>query len=290
MEVRAVDLPELRAELASFATSAEGISYWEEHARTLDYYQKTGTNAQGLTSAVQDALNGDLFAVSASMAELAAAAGQSLDLFDMEVQDLPVPAGVLVFEKPPEILRGHEDGEPTIIHGATWMAGDDGEGGYVWITPIAEQGGHSHLLLGGPVLLPFGMADYLASIGRADLTRELNLVDHLITTLRAAWLLMRQPLAEDTEIQPTRAVRKRLQRIGRKPAAVRLIELRRPKGVTGQGDGDREYHHQWIVRGHWRQQWYPARQVHRPVWIAPHIKGPEGAPLIGGEKVNFLKR
>jgi hypothetical protein len=69
-----------------------------------------------------------------------------------------------------------------------------------------------------------------------------------------------------------------------------VIELRRPKTSSGPGDGDREYHHQWIVRGHWRQQWHPKRQVHRPVWIAPHIKGPEGAPLIGGEKVYALKR
>jgi hypothetical protein len=39
------------------------------------------------------------------------------------------------------------------------------------------------------------------------------------------------------------------------------------------------------VRGHWRQQWYPSIQDHRPVWIAPHRKGPEDAPMLGGEKV-----
>lgn len=290
MNIRPQDLPELRAELASFAGSADGASYWDEHAETVDYYQKTATDGDHLGSAVQKALSGDLFAVSGPMGELAAAAGQSLGLFDMEVQDLPTPAGVLVFEQPPELLHGVDDGTPIVIHGATWTVGDDGEGGYVWIIPIAEQVGHSHLLLGGPALLPFAMSDYLASVGRSEFTREKNLFDHLITTMRAAWLLMQQPLAEETEVQPDRAVRKRLRRIGHEPAPVRLIELRRPKTATGTGDGDREYHHQWIVRGHWRQQWYPARQVHRPVWIAPHIKGPEGAPLIGGEKVNFLKR
>ncbi|MEU1447077.1 hypothetical protein [Streptomyces mirabilis] len=290
MNVRAVDLPELRAELASFASSAAGASYWEEHAETVDYYQRTATDGDHLGNAVRDALNGDLFAVSGPMGELAATASQSLGLFDMEVQDLPTPAGVLVFEQPPQLLHGVDDSTPIVIHGATWTAGDDGEGGYVWIIPIAEQGAHSHLLLGGPALLPFSMADYLASVGRSEFTREKNLFDHLITTMRAAWLLMQQPLAEETEVQPDRAVRKRLRRIGHEPAPVRLIELRRPKSSGGQGDGDREYHHQWIVRGHWRQQWYPARQVHRPVWIAPHVKGPEGAPLIGGEKVNFLKR
>ena len=111
-----------------------------------------------------------------------------------------------------------------------------------------------------------------------------------LNILKAAWLLMQQPLANVTEVEPDRAVRKRLRRAGAKPATVRVIELRRPKGGGSPGDGDREYHHQWIVRGHWRQQWHPKRQVHRPVWIAPHIKGPEGAPLIGGEKVYALKR
>lgn len=291
MQVRAVDLPELRAELASFADSAEGVSYWEEHAATVEHYRTTAASGRQLGDVVRDALNGDLYAVSGPMAELAATAGQSLDLFDMDAQDLPTPNGVLIFEQSPQLLHGpDEDGTPIVIHGATWTARNDGRGGYVWITPIAEQGGHSHLMLGGPALLPFAMADYLASIGRTGMTREKNLFDYLITTMRAAWLLMQQPLVEETEVQPDRAVRKRLRRAGREPVAVRLIELRRPKSSGGQGDGDREYHHQWIVRGHWRQQWHPKRQVHRPVWIAPHIKGPEGAPLIGGEKVNVLKR
>jgi hypothetical protein len=100
---------------------------------------------------------------------------------------------------------------------------------------------------------------------------------------------MQQTLAQTTEVHVDRAARKRLRRLGQEPTPVRVIELRRP-AHSGSGDGSREFHHQWIVRGHWRQQWYPAREVHRPVWIAPHIKGPEGAPLIGGEKVYAWKR
>jgi hypothetical protein len=291
MDVRAVDLPELRAELAAFAESEEGTAYWVSHTETVSYYKTTGTSSDELGRTVERALRGDLYAVSAPMAELAATAGQSLDLFDMDVHDLPTPTGVLIFEQPPQLLDGLDaDDKPVRIHGATWAAGDGGGGGYVWITPIAEDGGHSHLTLGGPALIPFAMADYLTPMGVTGLSRDKNLFDCLIGTLRAAWLLMQQPLAEETELQPARAVRKRLLRAGREPASVRLITLRRPKTGSGQADGDREYHHQWIVRGHWRQHWYPKRQVHRPVWIAPHIKGPEGAPLIGGEKVNILKR
>jgi hypothetical protein len=39
------------------------------------------------------------------------------------------------------------------------------------------------------------------------------------------------------------------------------------------------YRNRWVVRGHHRAQWYPASQAHRVIWIAPYIKGPDGAPL-----------
>ena len=29
----------------------------------------------------------------------------------------------------------------------------------------------------------------------------------------------------------------------------------------------------WVVRGHWRNQWYAADGVHKPKWIHPHFKG-----------------
>ena len=47
--------------------------------------------------------------------------------------------------------------------------------------------------------------------------------------------------------------------------------------------------HRWVVRGHWRNQpWGPGRELRRPVYILPHIKGPDGAPLIGGERVTTV--
>lgn len=43
---------------------------------------------------------------------------------------------------------------------------------------------------------------------------------------------------------------------------------------------ERRYKHTWWVSGHIRAQWYSTIQAHRPKWIAPYLKGPEGAPLI----------
>lgn len=42
------------------------------------------------------------------------------------------------------------------------------------------------------------------------------------------------------------------------------------------GDGTREYHCRWLVRGHWRR----IEQARR-VWVRPYIKGPAGAPWRG---------
>lgn len=101
---------------------------------------------------------------------------------------------------------------------------------------------------------------------------------------RALCYLLRQRVAEETVVGPDRAARRRMKREGKEPAPVRLISIR-GASASGGGDGSREYVHRWIVRGHWRRQWYRSIQAHRPIWITPYVKGPEDAPLLGGQKV-----
>lgn len=101
---------------------------------------------------------------------------------------------------------------------------------------------------------------------------------------RALCYLLRQRVAEETVAHVDRAARRRMAREGKEPPPVRVIAIR-GASAHGGGDGSREYVHRWIVRGHWRRQWYPSIQSHRPIWITPYVKGPEDAPLLGGEKV-----
>lgn len=96
-------------------------------------------------------------------------------------------------------------------------------------------------------------------------------------------------LAEQSTERPPRPERRRAERAGLPERDVRVVRLRR--GVSGGGgDGSgREYRHRWVVRGHWRQQpWGPGRAFRRPVYVLPHVKGPEGAPLLGGERVTVV--
>lgn len=46
--------------------------------------------------------------------------------------------------------------------------------------------------------------------------------------------------------------------------------------------GDGNYSHRWIVQGHWRNQPYKenGETVHKVIWIAPYVKGPDDKPLI----------
>jgi len=95
-------------------------------------------------------------------------------------------------------------------------------------------------------------------------------------------------LTQDVVRPAPRAEHRRTQRAGLPDRPVHTVRLRHTERGSGQaGASTREYVHRWVVRGHWRQQpWGPGRAYRRPTWINPHPKGPAGAPLIGGERVN----
>lgn len=62
---------------------------------------------------------------------------------------------------------------------------------------------------------------------------------------------------------------------------VHFIDLRAAESEsTDEATAGAEYRHRWIVRGHHRAQWYPSLQGHKLIWIAPYVKGPEGAPML----------
>ncbi|RKW71787.1 hypothetical protein [Galactobacter caseinivorans] len=112
----------------------------------------------------------------------------------------------------------------------------------------------------------------------------------IATVLLTAFLFMQQN--ELTTVKPTKVrvphpKKPREQRT----ALVSVIDMRRyePTPHTKSGDPRRTTDHRWVVSGHWRNQWYPSRNVHRPKWIPGHIKGPEGAPLRHVEKVHALR-
>lgn len=109
----------------------------------------------------------------------------------------------------------------------------------------------------------------------------------------AAYQLATQAnLTETAELRTPRPERRRTQRAGLPERDVRIIQLKRSvaadRDTEQTPDAGREWRHRWVVRGHWRNQWYPSLDDHRPKWIAPYLKGPADAPLLGGDKVTIV--
>ena len=51
----------------------------------------------------------------------------------------------------------------------------------------------------------------------------------------------------------------------------------------------RTYSHRWVVRGHWRRQWYPSQNRHHPIWITEYIAGPDNSPVKLSDKVTIIR-
>jgi hypothetical protein len=104
----------------------------------------------------------------------------------------------------------------------------------------------------------------------------------LFAFLLTSLLWIDQTIVVAKDATADRAVRRRLAREGLEhDPAVRVVTLRRQsREGAASGDGEHvEWSCQWIVRGHWRQQFYPGTGERRPLFILPYVKGPEDKPL-----------
>lgn len=162
------------------------------------------------------------------------------------------------------------------------------------------------LALGRYLWVPFGelpgLPDIDTALGMANISiagrrnSTLALSDEQLSAARAmallktSWLLIKQEgISDQEEVAAPKATARQLTRLGHPTDAVRVIDIRRRGGGTKTGEaGPSPYGVRWMVDGHWRNQWYPSLNAHRPKWISPYLKGPEDAPLLTGEKVKRL--
>jgi hypothetical protein len=131
-------------------------------------------------------------------------------------------------------------------------------------------------------------------------------VSYIRRFLLAYWRWTWQRILVPTPYTPTRAERKWVSRIGKPPLEdghIKVLRLRREieherkYGTEYQGI----YDHQFMVRGHWRRQWYkslgPATidgefnpDSHRLVYVEPFVKGNPNGPLVLGHNVTAAVR
>jgi hypothetical protein len=105
---------------------------------------------------------------------------------------------------------------------------------------------------------------------------------HEVRWVYTALYLMAQKLAVIITHNTDRATRRRAERERRQVTPqIRVITLRRMEAERREAEARHvvDWQCQWEVRGHWRNQFYPAENVHKPKFVEAYIKGPDDKPL-----------
>jgi hypothetical protein len=107
--------------------------------------------------------------------------------------------------------------------------------------------------------------------------------------LFAFLLLANEPITMHHREHPSRAVARRVARTHKGAInEVVVVTLRRPKGAPAEEHGKANYSHSFIVNAHWRNQWYPSLNRHKPKLIHAYVKG--DGPLVVKSRVIRLAR
>lgn len=292
LQLRPRDLPRLRDEIVRFGAGDIGQAMLQidvEQGRVRPHVATHTAERMRLATQLANAV---LFYVTDEMCALVDTAAAQLPAeFEMSIDDPPATEGFVWLSG--QIMDHDTEGNRFDIRGFSWTSWPGGMRLAIYVERDAMSDGLKRKLqiLQFPDAFPIGSVDlnfnsagvtWVSGMpGDADTGRP------AYSWIKAFWLLTRQPLAEQDAVLPDRAERRRAARQGRpEPPPVRLIRLRRQHGSYAGKGHPGQWYHQWVVRGHWRMQpWGPGRQYRRPVWISPFVKGPEGAPLLGGEKV-----
>jgi len=127
-----------------------------------------------------------------------------------------------------------------------------------------------------------------------ELNADPSDVDHEFSILRlfAAMLsFLQQRIMVSYRYYAERHTRKRIQSIRESEPVINVVKLRAIVHHTHEGEGEPvDWSCRWIVRGHWRDQWYPSIRRNQPIWITPYIKGPEDKPLRNPERLFAVVR
>lgn len=282
-----------RERLAKATNATSGILAMLDNDAVMAFYR-------------QQLLDADPFFWSAKLCNLLEQVAPQIPDWTLTISSLPSEAGFIWFEKPLRLPRTpaefgvdeacplaalswspiawkHTPGQPSRFWGMdTWEGADQ-----IWlilsayvlrneiIEPVTQMS-----ILDGESL------SSLASLDAADdpisdpnrRVRDWSL--NIMMYFASAVSFMEQRILVSERQQPHRGVRRRLPPFARGESAIRVVLLRRRDGaIHSENQRDVDWSCQWLVSGHWRQQWYAKTQAHKPKYIMPYVKGPEGKPL-----------
>ncbi|MEU9505325.1 hypothetical protein AB0D32_03450 [Micromonospora sp. NPDC048170] len=269
---------------------------------------------------------GEAYVLAPAMTVVAAAA-ESLDLTgDLLTADAaPTDGGVLFLPEP--IYRRNLAGQVSAIAAITWatIASPSGRAWLIcgWVNRDDPEDPHTTRIQGyahqDPTLLsrlgPYVMTnlDMLPiaapvpavahpDIDEPDRDRETApdgryvIADATAHTRVCAaiayafWRIQAQPISVAAPAPLDRPARRRAAR-ARIVHDTHVVMLRRTSAVIEPDGGPAKWHYRvrFVVRGHWRRLIDKHGQAQR-IWVRAHLKGPDDAPLLHGEKVAVLAR
>lgn len=184
------------------------------------------------------------------------------------------PYGICVFEQP--CLFVSIDGRSQALSALAWNVGLHKNSSEIWLS------------LRGVVWTPRVTHVIWWSDGGSAEAQD-NKVDATFRDERVAFtkwictaaMFVDQEIVVASRADVSRAVRKRCDR-AEVDTTCHVVTLRKELAHDHDsgGLGHVEWSHRWLVRGHWRRQWFQSRGGHAPVWIHPHVKGPSDKPFM----------
>ncbi len=288
------------------------------------------TKAEWCTLALHHAERAPLYHVTRQMTELVVQAAQAVPYYQVHADQLPSDSGLVVFgdtmcDVPRERLH---PGQRVLINAALWFTvADTGDGPGVMVVTLQDTGVLLHtqpmgwtdherrtvvvdmqtqmgsLSYHDEYPMPFGSTPWTGS--RPDLDElpadgPVRVRNQAVAAMICTWTMMGQRITTTQDEKLPRALTRRYAREGRPEPAVRTTTLRRKASAhqdtqeRAPGASGRVYTKQWVVSeyAYWRNTWYPSKERHQQqlVLVPSYVKGPEGAPMVGGERVNVLRR
>ena len=291
---------------ASFWTSDNGRSLYEGIQRAVSSKRRGAgerypeeivdvTHEQDIIM-MMPLLNGECFYWSRGIVDVVSIAAQSLpDSWYLMKQDIPATSGFFWFAKEPEIeYRG--------IRAFGWVLLTTRDN--VAVVHIPKDNGAmpdfdslalitfinnpdfpkplpclSRIVVGQSLSAwRLEQSDYAVSINANP--SEFTYDYHAVRLFAAMLSFIQQKILVTSRHATSRATRRRVASSRSAEADINIIKLRSVvhHGHKGQ-ELPVEWSCQWLVRGHWRDQWFPSIAKNRTIWIRPYIKGPEDKPL-----------
>jgi len=209
--------------------------------------------------------------------------------FDMQLTDAHKAQ---LIEKNPDLSEEIAAIETTVRTAALSWTCTDRNGNFVPAPGEADKVTLVNYIVVPPhpdIPVPVPAAPYTIVCG--DTLDQLEAENPGVTTetdlkLFAAMLtFLQQKIMMPVRQSPTRAMRRQAEREKRSIPPINVIKLRHHVYKKTGEQSDVEWAWQWVVRGHWRDQWYPSIKRHQPIWISPYMKGPEDKPVKETERM-----